>query len=111
MLSVISFFGDGAWIWYVSAQSQESPQAESGTGCVYMYITAASPNKRSLGATNGLAQTSVSIGRIVTPILASSLLSFSIQYNILWGYAAYVTLIFLAIGGVGLASQLPRRLN
>ena len=81
------------------------------TGCVYMYITAASPNKRSLGATNGLAQTLVSIGRIVTPVLASSLLSFSIQYHIAWGYAAYIMLVFLAIGGIGLASQLPKRLN
>lgn len=76
-----------------------------------MYITAASPNKRSLGATNGLAQTLVSIGRIVTPVLASSLLSFSIQYHIAWGYAAYIMLVFLAIGGIGLASQLPNRLN
>jgi len=99
-------------VWIVlCCQLSASLVMELGYGCVYMYITAASPNKRSLGATNGLAQTLVSIGRIVTPILASSLLSFSIQYHILWGYAAYLTLIFLAIGGVGLASQLPRRLN
>ena len=92
-----------------SALCQES--AKFGTGCVYMYITAASPNKRSLGATNGLAQTLVSIGRIVTPVLASSLLSFSIQYHIAWGYAAYIMLVFFAIGGICLASQLPNRLN
>ncbi|KAF8898208.1 member of major facilitator superfamily multidrug-resistance, DHA1 sub-family [Gymnopilus junonius] len=40
---------------------------ELGYGCVYMFITAAAPNKRSLGATNGLAQTLVSIGRMVMP--------------------------------------------
>ena len=82
-----------------------------GTGCVYMYITAASPNKRSLGATNGLAQTLVSIGRILMPAMANSLLSFSIQRHILWGYAAYVVLILFTIGGIGLASKLPKRLN
>jgi MFS family permease len=76
-----------------------------------MYITAASPNKRSLGATNGLAQTLVSIGRIATPVLASSLLSFSIQHHIAWGYAAYIALVFLAIGGICLASQLPNKLR
>ena len=84
---------------------------ESGTGCAYMYITAASPNKRSLGATNGLAQTISSIGRMITPALANSLLSFSIRHHILWGYASYMVLIFLTIGAIVLASKLPKRLN
>ena len=70
-------------------------QLKFGSGCIYMYITAASPNKRSLGATNGLALTLVSIGRLIAPAMANSLLAFSIQYHILWGYAAYIVLIFL----------------
>jgi len=82
-----------------------------GLGCIYMFITAAAPNKRSLGATNGLAQTLVTIGRIVTPVMASSLLSISIQYHIFWGYAAYLLLIFLSFGCIWLAYQLPRRLQ
>lgn len=99
-------------VWFaLGCQLSASLMMELGYGCVYMYITAAAPNKRSLGATNGLAQTLVSIGRILTPVMASSLLSFSIQYHILWGYAVYVVLVFLAIGGIGLASKLPRRLN
>ncbi|PPQ82379.1 hypothetical protein CVT25_008340 [Psilocybe cyanescens] len=81
------------------------------TGCVYMFITAAAPNKGSLGATNGLGQTFVSIGRIVTPVMASSLLSLSIERHVLWGYAAYVVLIFVTVGSIGLASRLPRRLD
>ena len=84
---------------------------EFGSGCVFMYITAASPNKRSLGATNGLALTLVSMGRLIAPAMANSLLAFSIQYRILWGYAAYIVLIFLTFGGIGLASKLPRTLN
>jgi hypothetical protein len=43
--------------------------------------------------------------------MANSLLAFSIQYEILWGYAVYMVLIFLAIGGIGIASKLPRTLN
>lgn len=80
-------------------------------GCVYMFITAAAPNKRSLGATNGLAQTLVTIGRIVTPVIASSLLSISIQYRIFGGYAAYLALIILSFGSIWLAYQLPRKLE
>ena len=84
---------------------------ESGIGCAYMYITAASPNKRSLGATNGVAQTISSIGRMLTPAMTNSLLSFSIRHHILWGYAPYMVLIFLTIGAIGLAFKLPKRLN
>jgi hypothetical protein len=86
-------------------------KAEFGSGCIYIYITAASPNKRSLGATNGLSLTLVSVGRMLAPVMANSLLAFSIQYQILWGYAAYIVLILLTIGGIGLASKLPRTLN
>ena len=39
----------------------------SYTGVIYMYITGASPNKRSLGAVNGLALTLVSISRMLAP--------------------------------------------
>ena len=80
-------------------------------GCIYIYIAAASPNKRSLGATNGLALTLVSTSRIIAPAVANSLLAFSIQYEILWGYGVYIALILLTIGGIGLASKLPRTLN
>jgi len=88
-----------------------SPTEILEQGCIYMYITAASPNKRSLGATHGLSQTLVSIGRIITPAMASSLLSFSIQHHILCGYAAYMALVIMTIGGIGLASNLPKSLN
>jgi len=82
-----------------------------GYGCMYMYLTAVSPNNRSLGATYGLALTLESIGRMLISPMASSLLAFSIQHHVLWGYGVYVVLIFLAIGGIGLASKLPRKLD
>ena len=88
-----------------------SLQLNFGIGCIYIFITAASPNKRSLGATNGLASTLVAMGRILAPAVASSLLAFSIQHEILWGYGVYIVLLFLTIGGIGLASKLPKTLN
>ena len=109
LASLVMELGYGASSFSTKLITSLSP-AKFGSGCIYIYITAASPNKRSLGATNGLALTLVSIGRMLTPAMANSLLSFSIQYQILWGYAAYIVLIFLTIGGIGLASRLPRTL-
>ncbi|CAA7260853.1 unnamed protein product [Cyclocybe aegerita] len=84
---------------------------ESAYGCIYMFITASAPNKRPLGAINGLAQTLVSVGRITLPALASSLLSLSIQKNILGGYGSYFTLMLFALGGIRLAKLLPQELE
>jgi len=84
---------------------------ELGNGCMYMYIAAVSPNKRSLGATFGFALTVESIGRMLMSPMTSSLLAFSIQHHVLWGYGVYVLLIFLAMGGISLASKLPKKLD
>ncbi len=65
-------------------------------GCMFIYITASSPNKNSLGATNGISQTTVSIARAIGPALATSLFSFSADKNILEGYAVYVVLFALS---------------
>lgn len=75
-----------------------------------MYINAAAPNKRSLGATNGLSQTLVSISRIIAPALASTLLSFSMEYNLLGGYAVYVVMIGFCCLSLLLVAQLPQQL-
>ncbi|KAH8993671.1 hypothetical protein EDB83DRAFT_1032354 [Lactarius deliciosus] len=44
--------------------------ADMGFSVIFMYIASAAPNKRSLGATNGLAQTMVSIQRTIGPAAA-----------------------------------------
>lgn len=76
-------------------------------GCIFMYITASAPNKRSLGATNGLSQTTVSIARAIGPALSTSLFSWSVEKNILGGYGVYVILIFVSFFSLALASRLP----
>ena len=73
-----------------------------------MFVSSAAPNKRSLGAMNGLAQTVVSTQRAVGPAAAASLFAFSLQNNILGGQFAYVVLLSLACVGLYVAFQLPR---
>jgi hypothetical protein len=58
-----------------------------------MYISTAAPNKRSLGATNGIAQTMVAIQRTVGPASAASLFAFSLKNNVLGGNFAYVVML------------------
>ena len=72
-----------------------------------MYVTASAPNKRSLGATNGLSQTTASIARAVGPAMASSLFSVSVQHNLLGGYAVYAITFVLSCFALLLAQHLP----
>ena len=77
-------------------------------GVIFVYISAAAPNKRSLGATNGIAQMVVSIQRAVGPAAAASLFAFSLDHNILGGNFAYVGLLAIVCVGLGVALQLPK---
>jgi len=76
-------------------------------GSIFMYVTASAPNKRSLGATNGLSQTTVSIARAIGPAMSTSLFSFSVQKNILSGYGVYALLTFASCLALILAARLP----
>ncbi|KAF8886137.1 major facilitator superfamily domain-containing protein [Infundibulicybe gibba] len=76
-------------------------------GCIFTYVTASSPNKRSLGATNGLAQTSVSLAQAVGPAISTSLFALSVEKNLLGGYAVYVILLVISCLAIPLAVRLP----
>ena len=76
-------------------------------GCIFVFVTAAAPNKRSLGATYGLSLTAVSIARIIGPSLSTSLFSFSVEYTLLGGYAVYAVFSILSCYAVWLAMKLP----
>ncbi|KIJ19135.1 hypothetical protein PAXINDRAFT_70406 [Paxillus involutus ATCC 200175] len=75
--------------------------------CVLMYITAAAPNQRSLGALNGLAQTTASIVRTIGPASATSLFAYSIQHDFMGGYGVYFVVILLVIATSPLCARLP----
>jgi hypothetical protein len=68
------------------------------------------PNKRSLGATNGVAQTIISIQRTVGPAAAASLFAFSLENNVLRGNFVYVVLLAVVWVGLGVAVQLPNNM-
>ncbi|KAG9225176.1 hypothetical protein CCMSSC00406_0007413 [Pleurotus cornucopiae] len=55
------------------------------TGCIFMFITASAP-AHALGATNGLAQTAVSVARAIGPVAASSLFSVSLGWRYQYEY-------------------------
>ena len=75
--------------------------------CIAIFITCAAPNKRSLGATNGLAQTVGMIAGIVGSAFGSSMFAFSVDHNLLGGYAVYGVLFCLSCLAVMLALRLP----
>lgn len=59
-------------------------------------MRSAAPSKHSLGATNGIAQTCISIVRAIGPVASTSLFSFSLQRNLLGGWLVYVVLVFVS---------------
>jgi len=79
-----------------------------GSSAVFMYISSAVPNKRLLGAANGLAQMAGSIQRMVGPAVADWLFAFTLTNNILGGNFAYVILVILVGVGQCIVAQLPR---
>ncbi|KAF8267249.1 hypothetical protein EI94DRAFT_1731004 [Lactarius quietus] len=84
--------------------------AQMGFSAVYMFISSSVPNKRSLGAANGFAQTVASIQCMVGPAVADWLFSFSLMNNVLGGNFAYVILVILVGVGLCISMQLPRKL-
>ncbi|TFY69229.1 hypothetical protein EVG20_g3235 [Dentipellis fragilis] len=78
-------------------------------GAIYVFLISSAPNKRSLGATNGLAQTVISLQRAVGPVLSTSLFAFTLEINILGGQGVYVALIALSGLALSVALRLPRK--
>lgn len=76
-------------------------------GCIFIFITEASPNPQSLGATNGLSQTVASIVRTIGPTLSTSLFAVSIERNLFGGNVVYILMIALSLASIWLAGRLP----
>jgi len=76
-------------------------------GIVFIFVTSSAPNPQSLGATNGLSQTTVSIARAIGPALSTSLFSLSVEKNILGGFGVYVAFATISVFAVYLATRLP----
>ena len=74
-----------------------------------IYVTASSPSRSSLGATNGISQTTVSIARAIGPGLSTSLFALSLEKNLLGGYAVYAILFVFSCLSLLLAVCLPTK--
>ena len=77
------------------------------TGCIFIYISASSPNRASLGATNGIAQLLVSIMRAIGPAAATSLFSLSQAGGYLGGGMVYLVLLMISMAAVIFGTTLP----
>ena len=73
------------------------------SGCIFIFVTSAAPNKRSLGATNGVAQLAASVVRAIGPAAATSLFALSVESNWFEGYGVYAVFtvfscLFMLVG-------------
>jgi hypothetical protein len=76
-----------------------------------MYVSSATPpNRRSLGAVNGFAQSVAAVQRTIGPAAADSLFAFSVTKNVWGGNFIYVVLLSIVCVGLSIAAQLPRHM-
>jgi MFS family permease len=103
-------YGIGAILWLaVGLQLTISIALNMCYSCGAMYIAAASPNRASLGATNGLAQTVAAFVRIIGPASAMSMFSFSMR-DPYYAWAVYYFMMVLALLAIGVSLLLPRHM-
>ncbi|KDR66565.1 hypothetical protein GALMADRAFT_259085 [Galerina marginata CBS 339.88] len=101
-------FGVGINVWIgIAVMSLPAVCGEMGFSCIYAYIIGAAPNKYSVGSTIAVGYVSSSIFRVVAPTLATSLFSFSVQHNVLSGYAVYAFLSVWTVLAILMALLLP----
>jgi len=98
-----------AWV-IVGVQIIFSLAISFSYGAIFIYISAASPNRASLGATNGLCQMSVSVCRAIGPAASNSLFSLSLRHQYLGGFLVYYVLLGVAGLSLVTATMLPRKL-
>ncbi|EGN99358.1 hypothetical protein SERLA73DRAFT_108813 [Serpula lacrymans var. lacrymans S7.3] len=83
---------------------------EMSYGCALMFVTSAAPNRRSLGAVNGIGQTTASVARAFGPTMSTSLFALSAQHKLMGGNAVYAILFAMSCGAIWLATYLPNEL-
>ncbi|KAF4596671.1 hypothetical protein EYR38_008059 [Pleurotus pulmonarius] len=89
--------GTSILVWaVVGMQVTISVFTSMSYGAIFIYISASAPSRSLLGATNGLAQTTVSIMRAIGPAAANSLFSLSIEKQYLGGWMGFIRLSHFA---------------
>ncbi|KAI8980150.1 MFS general substrate transporter [Trametes punicea] len=77
-------------------------------GCCFMFITSAAPSKRSLGATNGVAQLAASVVRAIGPAGSTSLFALCVNRDWLGGYGVFAIFTLLSCLFMLVGLPLPR---
>ncbi|KAG1858616.1 MFS multidrug-resistance DHA1 sub-family [Suillus tomentosus] len=101
-------FGMGTAVWLcVAVQLMLKTNLIMCFPCISLFVSAAAPNRASVGATNGITQVAAAVARIIGPASAASVFSYSLQegHNAWSIYYFMIALVFLA---VGTALSLPR---
>ncbi|KAF9526687.1 member of major facilitator superfamily multidrug-resistance, DHA1 sub-family [Crepidotus variabilis] len=80
-------------------------------GAIYIFIAAASPNRASLGATNGFSEMTVSFMRAIGPAITNSLFSLSMAKGYLGGYLVYFILLLFTGLSLCIGWLLPRHIH
>ncbi|TRM58651.1 major facilitator superfamily domain-containing protein [Schizophyllum amplum] len=82
-----------------------------GYGTIHMYIIDSAPTHNSMGAVNGLAQAMATLGRTSAPWLSTSLLSLSLEKDILGGRLVFLLIISMACIAFLATTRLPKHLR
>ncbi|KAG2146246.1 major facilitator superfamily domain-containing protein [Suillus clintonianus] len=94
-------YGMGLAVWLsVGVQLALTPSLVMCYSCLALFISAAAPNRASIGTTNGVAQLLIAGGRIIGPALVASIFSYSMQegHNAWMVYYFLIAVTFLAVG-------------
>ncbi|KAG5652533.1 hypothetical protein H0H81_004690 [Sphagnurus paluster] len=107
----------GPWVWLgIVMQLTAYMFSYISYACMFMYIAASAPSRSALGATNGLAQLTVSSVRALAPTTASSLFSLSLELGAgkgSWfgGYLVYMVLCGISSVSLWWSCRLPKELG
>ena len=85
-------------VWgMVGVQNVPTCVMDMAFGAILLFITAAAPDSRALGAVNGIAQVVAAAMRSVGPAATTSLFATSLERNWLGGYGVHAILIPLSV--------------
>jgi MFS family permease len=76
-------------------------------GCIYIFVSEASPSRSALGKAYGLSQTVSAVMAAAGPAIATSLVALSLQNNLLGGAFGYICLALMGVVALALTSLLP----
>lgn len=83
----------------------------SNLAAMSMFITSAAPTRNSLGSVNGLTLTFGGVAQALGPSAVTSLFSFSVERDLMGGYAVYFVLFIFSCFSIWCSMRLPRKVQ